>query len=523
MLAAKDRDIQERDHQIEDLREEVGVLSLQLHQLQDTKVEELHQKDKELQRKDEVIQRKDEVIQQKDEVIQRKDEVIQRKDEVIQRNDEVIQQNDEVIQRKDEVIREKNTQLELLSQELHQKSQELDQKDRELQEKDCQLQQLVSQAPYMQATPTSFTFGLETATVKTCSQFSVEILYSGRPCSSSQHVTAELNSITTRSVTKATVVQKSSSTYEVTYTPTTRGRHELCVKVNNDQIQGSPSKVVVYPDPTQLHQPVRMIKGVKFPYGVAFNSHGKMYVTESSRGNGQIAVLDSSGKRICTIGSQGDRPGQFQWPCCIAIDSSDNVYVTSQHKLQKFDRNGKFVKSVGSGRVGSRPGEFRLPRGVKVHQNQVYVCDFGNDRIQVFDLELFFITSFGTKGSGEGQYDRPNELAFDREGNIYVGELGNKRVQVLDPNGHYLRHFGHESGPGKLDELAGIHIAHNCVYVSDYRNHCIVVFQLSGAFLTSFGKEGKGRGQFDFPCGVVFDCNGFLYVCDWINNRIQVF
>jgi len=66
----------------------------------------------------------------------------------------------------------------------------------------------------------------------------------------------------------------------------------------------------------------------------------------------------------------------------------------------------------------------------------------------VFDLELMFITSFGTKGSGQGQYDRPSDLAFDSQGNIYVSEFGNNRVQVLDPNRHYLRHFGDESGPG---------------------------------------------------------------------------
>jgi len=160
----------------------------------------------------------------------------------------------------------------------------------------------------------------------------------------------------------------------------------MCVRVNGDEIQGSPFRVVVYPDPTQLHQPVRVIEAVRYPYGVAFNSHGEMYVTESSLDIGQVAVFDSSGKRINTIGSREVKP----FP--TAIDSKDNVYVTSRHKLQKFDRNGKFVKSIGSGSWGSKPGEFNVPQGVKVHQNQVYVCDFHNIPIQVFDLELSFIT-----------------------------------------------------------------------------------------------------------------------------------
>ena len=167
---------------------------------------------------------------------------------------------------------------------------------------------------------------------------------------------------------------------------------------------------------------------------------------------------------------------------------------------RRFNRNGEFVKSIGSGSRGSKPGEFNDPKGVKVHQNQVYVCDFHNNRIQVFDFKLRFITSFGTKGFGEGQYDRHNDLAFDNQGNIYVSEYGNKRVQVLDPNSRYLRQFGDESGPGELQLPNGIQVG---LYISDYENHRIAVFQLSGAFLTSVGKEGERRGEFCCPCGIV--------------------
>ena len=64
-----------------------------------------------------------------------------------------------------------------------------------------------------------------------------------------------------------------------------------------------------------------------------------------------------------------------------------------------------------------------------------------------------------------------------------------------------------------------IHVANNCVYVSDCDNDRIAVFQLSGEFLTSFGKEGRGRGEFRHPHGIVFDCDGFLYVCDRLNHH----
>ena len=155
-----------------------------------------------------------------------------------------------------------------------------------------------------------------------------------------------------------------------------------------------------------------------------------------------------------------------------------------------------------------------MPHGVKVHHNQVYVCDFHNNRIQVFDLELSFITSFGSEGTGKGQYDRPNDLAFDSQGNIYVSEYGNNRVHVLDVPQPAVK-----SMPGKLNCPEGIHVANNCVYVSDCDNDCIAVFQLSGEFLASFGKEGRGRGEFRHPRGIVFDCGGFCYVCDQLNHH----
>ena len=439
---------------------------------------------------------------------------------------EQLQKKDEQPGQKDRELEQKTQELELKSRELEQKLGELQVKERKIQELQGELREKNRVIELLQANKVGkYTYkvsgpGLQCATANTTTHFSVEVMDGdGRPIHNEQLVTAELKPKGGAKPSKAEVVKNTQSLYEVLYIPRVRGCYTLHVKVNGTEIKGS--TVVVYPDPTKLSKPARVIEGVTRPMGVAFNSYGEMYVTETS--HGQVAVFDSSGKRFSTIGSQGDRPGQFQSPYYIAIDCNNNIYVTSRHKLQKFNRNGEFIKSVGDGSEGSKPGEFDIPQGVKVHDNRVYVCDFHNNRIQVFDLELLFITSFSTKGSGQGQRNSLSDLAFDSQGNIYVCEYSNNRVQVLDPNGCYLRQIGDKSGPGKLNRPEGIHIANDCVYILETENDRIAVFQLSGAFVTSFGKKGKGRGEFNSPKGIVFDCSGFLYVCDWWNDRVQLF
>ena len=472
------REIQEKQREIETLRRRVELTGLQVRRLQDVKFEQLQVKDEQLGQKDRELQAKDRELEQNLQELQVKDRELQVKDRELQAKD-------------------------WMNQELQV----------ELREKNQVIEQLRSRKGGVYTYKVSGP-GLQCATAKTTAHFSVDVLDSdGRPIRSKQLVTAALKPKGEAKASKAQVVQKTQSSYEVLYTPQLRGCHTLHVKVNGTEIQASPFMVIVYPDPTQLHYPVRVIEGIHEPFGAAFNTHGEMYVTECL--NNQVAVFDSSGNRISTVGSEGHGPGQFLSPRYIAIDMNDNIYVTSDHKLQKLNRNGEFVKSVGSGSAGSKPGEFNFSRGVKVYHNQVYVCDLENNRVQVFDLELSFITSFGSKSSGQGQFDRPNDLAVDSQGNIYVSECNSNQVQVLDPNGRYLRQFGNKSWPGKLDQPGGIHIVHDCVYVSDSGNDRIAVFQLSGAFLTSFGKYGTRRGE--------FDCDGFLYVCDWLNDRSQVF
>ena len=238
----------------------------------------------------------------------------------------------------------------------------------------------------------------------------------------------------------------------------------------------------------------------------------------SEWGGYRLSIFDIRGQKIRTFGSRGDRPDRMIYPAGIATDDTDNVYVSSQHKLQKFTSNGKLIKC----KKGRKEGEFDDPRGVTLYDNQVYVCDRDNHCIQVFDLDLNFVRSIGSHGKGRGEFNKPYDVKFDTAGNMYVADWDNGRVQVLDTSGQFIRAFGQE-GVGKLRMPSGLHIVDKYVYVSDFSGHCIVVYETSGQFVTSFGRYGQNEGEFHRPYCITSCTDGFIYVCDWGNKRIQVF
>ena len=275
--------------------------------------------------------------------------------------------------------------------------------------------------------------------------------------------------------------------------------------------------VTLYPDPTQLAHPVREVTGLNYPYGIAINSWGEMIVSE--RGSHQITTFDIRGQRIRTFGSYDDSPEQMIFPAGIAIDDMNNIYVTSRDKLQKFNSSGELIKCVAQ--TGSKEGEFNTPRGVALYNKEIYVCDRDNHRIQVFDLDLNFIRSIGSYGKGRGEFAAPFDVKFDTAGHMYVAEFDNYRVQVMDKNGQFIRMFGDYMND--WCRPSGLHVVDKYVYVSNYKGDCIVVYETSGQFVTSFGGSDQERGKFWIPYGITSCGDGYIYVCDYNNSRVQIF
>ena len=302
----------------------------------------------------------------------------------------------------------------------------------------------------------------------------------------------------------------SPSRHEVSYTATSRGQHRLHVQVNDREINGSPFTVTVYPNPKQLSNPVKVMTRLDRPRGIAFNSQKHVIVSEW--GSNKLSVFDTKGEKIRSFGSYGSGPHEMRYPKTIVTDNCDNIYLSSDHKLQKFTSSGELIKHVGQ--LGKEEGEFNYPRGMTLFENQLFVCDSKNCRIQVFDLNLNFVRSINTHG-----IDTAYDVKFDTSGLMYIADHGNRRVQVMNSRGDFLRTFGE----GKLRGPSGLHIADKYVYVSDYVAHCVVVYETSGEFVTSFGRRGQNKGEFDSPRCITSCTDGFIYICDFTNNRIQIF
>ena len=355
----------------------------------------------------------------------------------------------------------------------------------------------------------------------------------GRPISLDLNVTAQLKPTTEATLPTSTkwpwskksypkhevvVVQKSQSHYEVLYTGACRGRHKLHIQLNGREINGSPFTVCVHPDPTQLDNPVKIITDLNGPYGIACNSHGEMIVSE--RDGHTVSIFSARGQISQVFGSRGGSTDQMKGPKGIAVDGSDNIYVCSMHKLQMFSRRGELLKSNGQTPI-TKEREHE-PCGITLYNNQVYVCDQNNHCIHVFGVDLGYCRSIGSHGSGVGELDTPLDIKFDTEGAMYIAEFGNKRVQVMDATGHFLWEFGDKEGV-KLCGPSGLFIADKYVYVSDYISHCIVVYETSGKFVTSFGRFGWKNGHFRYPCCITSCVDGFIHVCDSFNGRVQIF
>ena len=254
------------------------------------------------------------------------------------------------------------------------------------------------------------------------------------------------------------------------------------------------------------------------PTGIAVDASGNVLVADTN--NGRIEKFSPTGTFLNIMGSKGSAHGQLGEPNGIAIDRTGNIYVAevaSNHRVQKLAPDGTFIAEWKGSELG-----FYGPRRIAIGpDDSIYVVDQGNNRIVKFSSNGDVLASWGSSGSGDGQFNDHTSVAVDPTTNkVYVADPRNKRIQVFDSNGKFLTKWiipgwGQPVGFEDLiiDSKAGR------LYASSVHMDAVLIFDLNGTSIGSL--TPKPPDKLEGPSALAL-ANRKLYVLNMGGNRVSV-
>ncbi len=202
-------------------------------------------------------------------------------------------------------------------------------------------------------------------------------------------------------------------------------------------------------------------------------------------------------------------------PRDAAVDDQGRLWIADfgNSRLRVFDSNGGYLGGWG----GRGKGDYGFNQlcGVAVRGENLYVADTWNGRIELFTLA-------GEKKAVVTELFGPRGVAVAPDGNVWVSDTGNKRIVKYDGSLRLIRYFGKQgSGPLEFSEPVGIAVGPSgSVYVADTGNHRIQILSAEGQFLRVLPVPGWSVGN---EPHLEVDAKGVIYAADPAKNALLEF
>lgn len=253
------------------------------------------------------------------------------------------------------------------------------------------------------------------------------------------------------------------------------------------------------------------------PRAVAADGRGFVYAVDMA---GRIQKFTEDGRFVLEWRTPAIARGR---PTDLECDRDGNVVVADTHyqTLRVYSPEGKELRSWGS--EGKGPGQFIYPCGVAIDKDGfIFVSEFGgNDRIHKFTPAGEEVALWGSYGDGPGQFNRPQDLAVADDGAIVVADSCNHRIVVLNADGSYRAAWA-GSGESALNYPYDVQVERDgSLLVCEYGNNRLRRFTRDGKPLGTWGGPGTEPGRLNTPWDIAVGKDGLVFVADAMNHRIQ--
>jgi YYY domain-containing protein len=204
---------------------------------------------------------------------------------------------------------------------------------------------------------------------------------------------------------------------------------------------------------------------------------------------------------------------------------SEDVIAPARETLPPPATGQEVVEPEEAPSISETPQEGRPPfSGMKEPrdgdvdgQGRIWIADFGNSRLRIFDRDGGYLGGWGGRGDSTYAMKDPCAVAIGND-SVYVADTWNGRLQRFSMDGEWKAKAIELYGP------RGVAVAKDGkVWVTDTGNHRLAVYDADLGHRQIVGKRGSGNGEFSSPVGIAAAPTGDVYVADTGNHRIQVF